>query len=193
LRFLIITGIGLSMAFQAVAAEAPVQVVLQTTQGDITLELDAQKAPKTVENFLKYVDEGFYTDTIFHRVIAGFMAQGGGFDTKFNRKTTHAPVINEADNGLGNEVGTIAMARTSDPHSGSSQFFINVNNNSFLNHTGKNPRGWGYCVFGKVIKGMEIVKKIEAIPTGRGGPFPKDVPQEMVVIKSAKRVAKATK
>lgn len=169
--------------FNPVMAE-PVQVKMETSQGEIVLELYADKAPKTVANFIKYVESGFYSNTIFHRVIDGFMIQGGGFDNKYSRKETQAPVLNEADNGLPNKLGSIAMARTMDPHSATAQFFINVKDNDFLNHTNKTPRGWGYTVFGQVIKGMDTVDKIRAIKTGRGGPFPSDVPQVMVTINS---------
>lgn len=172
---------------------APVKVQLDTNMGAIVLELDADKAPKTVENFLKYVDEGYYTNTIFHRVIDGFMIQGGGYTPEFQKKNTRAPVMNEANNGLKNANGTIAMARTNEPHSATSQFFINVADNVFLDHTSKSPRGWGYCVFGKVIKGMDVVDKIRQIPTVGAGPFPKDVPRQSVVITAAKRLAPASK
>jgi len=161
------------------------RVRLQTSQGDIVLELDAAKAPKTVENFLTYVQEGHYDGTIFHRIINNFMIQGGGFAQDYQQKPTHAPVKNEADNGLKNTIGTVAMARTSDPHSASAQFFINVANNDFLNFRGKNSQGWGYAVFGKVVGGMEVVDKIRALPTGSGGPFPTDVPKTAVVIEKA--------
>lgn len=162
----------------------PVKVKMETTKGDLILELYPDKAPKTVANFLKYVENGFYSNTIFHRVIDGFMIQGGGFDTKYTRKETQAPVMNEADNGLSNKLGSIAMARTMDPHSATAQFFINVKDNDFLDHTNKTPRGWGYTVFGQVVKGMKTVDKIRKIKTGSGGPFPTDVPQIMVTIKS---------
>ena len=158
------------------------QVMIKTNQGVITLELYPDKAPKTVENFIGYAEDGFYQNTIFHRVIANFMIQGGGFDTAFNQKPTRAPVENEANNGLKNEIGTIAMARTSDPHSATAQFFINVANNTFLNFTAPNPRGYGYTVFGKVIDGMDIVHQIAKTPTGTGGPFPGDVPKNMIII-----------
>ena len=166
------------------AMAEPVQVKMETNQGSIVLELYPDKAPKTVANFLKYVESGYYSGTIFHRVIDGFMIQGGGFDEKYLRKETNPPVLNEADNGLTNDNGTIAMARTMDPHSATAQFFINVKDNSFLNHTSKTPRGWGYAVFGKVVKGMDTVDKIRKIPTGSGGPFPTDAPQKMVTINS---------
>ena len=160
------------------------QVEMQTSFGNILLELYPDKAPKTVKNFLFYVKENHYKDTIFHRVIPGFMIQGGGFDKLLKQKPTKKPIENEADNGLKNEMGTIAMARTSDPHSATSQFFINVGNNTFLNYTTPTPRGYGYTVFGRVIKGMDIVKKISTTPTGAGKPFKRDVPKEIIVIKS---------
>lgn len=159
----------------------PVTVRMQTTMGDIVLELDAEKAPMTVENFLEYARAGFYDGTIFHRVIPGFMIQGGGFEPGMNEKQTRAPIKNEADNGLKNVEGAIAMARTPDPHSASSQFFINVKDNDFLNHTSPTPQGWGYCVFGRVTEGLDVVHKIEQVATGsRAGH--QDVPQEDVVI-----------
>jgi cyclophilin family peptidyl-prolyl cis-trans isomerase len=177
------------LSFNLAVAE-PVKVKMETSQGDIVLELYPEKAPKTVANFLKYVEDGFYNGTIFHRVIDGFMIQGGGFDQKYMRKETRPPVINEATNGLKNDLGTIAMARTMDPHSATAQFFINVKNNDFLNHTSKTPRGWGYTVFGKVVKGMDSVDKIRKTPTGRGGPFPTDVPQKMITINSMSVIGK---
>lgn len=161
------------------------QVEINTNMGSITIELRADKAPKTVENFLSYVKEGFYDGTVFHRVIKGFMIQGGGYDTNFREKNTRAPIKNEANNGLKNEIGTIAMARTSDPDSATAQFFINVANNSFLNFEEARD-GYGYCVFGKVTKGMDVVNKIAALPTGPARPFPSDVPQQKVVIESVK-------
>nr|WP_294838193.1 peptidylprolyl isomerase [uncultured Methylotenera sp.] len=162
-------------------------VKLQTNFGDITIELNAEKAPITAANFLQYVDAGFYDGTIFHRVINGFMIQGGGFDTTMTQKSTQAEIKNEADNGLGNEKYTIAMARTSAPHSASSQFFINVANNEFLNHTAPNGSGWGYCVFGKVVEGMDVVDKIKQVATTslKGH---QDVPSSNVVIEKATRV-----
>ncbi|MEK8090641.1 peptidylprolyl isomerase [Thermithiobacillus plumbiphilus] len=163
------------------------QVALHTNKGDIVLELDEAKAPKTVANFLEYVRSGHYNGTIFHRVINGFMIQGGGFDENMQQKDTRAPIENEADNGLKNDIGTIAMARTNDPHSASAQFFINVGNNDFLNHSGKTPQGWGYAVFGKVIEGMDVVNAIKDVPTGNKG-FHQDVPKENVVIESAEIV-----
>ena len=161
-------------------------VKLHTTHGIITIELDAAKAPATVENFLNYVKNGHFNNTIFHRVIPNFMIQGGGFAGDFVQKKTRDPVPNEANNGLKNDVGTIAMARTSNPHSATAQFFINLKNNDFLNHTAPTPQGWGYTVFGKVIGGMDVVGKIAAIETGPNGPFASDVPRKPVVIEDAK-------
>jgi len=169
-------------------APAHPEVKLLTNLGEIVLELYPDKAPKTVSNFLSYVDTNFYTNTIFHRVIPGFMIQGGGFTQQFERKPTSPPVVNEADNGLLNEPGTIAMARTAEPHSATAQFFINVATNDFLNHKDKTPRGWGYAVFGKVIKGMEVVSQIKEITTGPGGPFQRDVPISPVVILGISRI-----
>ena len=161
-------------------------VKLLTNFGEITLELNAEKAPITVANFLQYVDSGFYNGTIFHRVINGFMIQGGGFDGKMQQKATADEIKNEADNGLANDIYTIAMARTSAPHSASSQFFINVGNNDFLNYTAPNSSGWGYCVFGKVTAGMDVVDKIKKVATtSRNGH--QDVPVENVIIESATR------
>ena len=159
-------------------------VELETSMGNITIELNEEKAPKTVENFLNYVNSGHYEGTIFHRIIDGFMIQGGGMDAQMNEKKTNAPVENEADNGLKNDQGTIAMARTQDPHSATSQFFINVKDNDFLNHSGKNMQGWGYTVFGKVTSGMDVIEKMRGVPTGRFG-MHADVPKEPVVINSA--------
>lgn len=158
------------------------QVEVKTSLGSITIELYPEKAPKTVENFLQYARDGFYKGTLFHRVIPGFMIQGGGFNQAFEQKPTRSPIENEAGNGLKNEVGTIAMARTNNPHSATAQFFINVADNRFLNHTAPTVRGYGYTVFGKVIKGMDVVGKIAATPTGQGGPFPQDAPQQAILI-----------
>lgn len=152
--------------------------------GVITLELDAAKAPKSTENFLAYVNKGHYDNTIFHRIIDGFMIQGGGFEPGMKQKGTDAPIENEAKNGLKNDKYTIAMARTGDPHSATAQFFINVADNGFLNHTAPSAQGWGYAVFGKVVKGTEVVDKIKAVKTGRKG-FHDDVPLEDVVIEKA--------
>ncbi|MFJ2988697.1 peptidylprolyl isomerase [Collimonas sp. NPDC087041] len=161
-------------------------VILTTNHGNIKIELDAEKAPKTVENFLAYVNAGHYSGTIFHRVIPGFMVQGGGFEPGMKQKPTNDPVENEAKNGLKNEPYTLAMARTSAPHSASAQFFINVKNNSFLDYPGQD--GWGYCVFGKVVEGQDIVDKIEGVKTTRTGMFA-DVPVDDVVIEKAEVVA----
>lgn len=161
-------------------------VIIETSLGDIEVELNKEKAPKTVENFLKYVDKKFYDGTIFHRVIKSFMIQGGGFDEKMNQKKTEAPIKNEADNGLKNVTGSIAMARTNDPHSATSQFFINVEDNSPLDFTAANPQGYGYAVFGKVTSGMPVVNRIKAVKTGRISGH-SDVPMDPVVIKSIKR------
>jgi Peptidyl-prolyl cis-trans isomerase (rotamase) - cyclophilin family len=158
-------------------------IKISTTFGDITVELNADKAPITVANFLEYVREGLYDGTIFHRVIDNFMIQGGGFDTNMQQRATKAAIENEADNGLRNEFGTLAMARTMEPHSATAQFFINVSNNEFLNHSGKNMQGWGYAVFGKVIDGTEVLDKIRALPTtSRNGH--QDVPVDTVIIES---------
>jgi len=167
------------------AEEKMPRVRLVTTLGDIVIELDQAKAPKSVENFLTYVNDGFYNGTIFHRIIDGFMVQGGGFTQDFKKKETRAPVENEANNGLKNLNGTVAMARTNDPHSATAQFFINVTNNGFLDHRSPTPRGWGYAVFGKVVEGMEVVDALRRTPTGSGGPFRKDVPRTPMIIQSA--------
>jgi len=159
-------------------------VKMETSMGEITLELFPDKAPKTVANFLEYVKDGFYNGTIFHRVINGFMIQGGGFDAAMNQKPTRAPIQNEADNGLSNDAYTIAMARTSDPNSATAQFFINVADNKFLNHTAKTPQGWGYAVFGKVVKGQDVVDKIKAVTTATQGMY-QNVPLEPVTITKA--------
>jgi len=181
---LLAAGLGsMALADEEVAKENPV-VVMKTNLGAIEIELYPNEAPATVENFLRYAKEGHYDGTVFHRVIKGFMIQGGGFDADMKQKETHEPVKNEADNGLKNEPGTIAMARTSDPHSATAQFFINTVNNQGLNYRSKDARGWGYTVFGKVISGMEVVQAIESAPTGSKAPFPKDVPQETVLIES---------
>ncbi len=156
-------------------------VKLETSMGEITVELYADKAPATAANFLQYVKDGFYNGTIFHRVIPTFMIQGGGFDAQMNQKPTRAPIQNEADNGLKNEAYTLAMARTMDPNSATAQFFINVADNQFLNHTAKTPQGWGYAVFGKVVKGQDVVDKIKAVPTGNKG-MHQNVPLEPVTI-----------
>lgn len=160
-----------------------VHVLMTTTVGPLTLELDADNAPKTVDNFLSYVADGFYDDTIFHRVIHNFMIQGGGFTADMQQKPTQAPIENEANNGLENQRGTIAMARTQDPHSATAQFFINVQDNDFLNHTGENMQGWGYAVFGKVTEGDDVLDKIRAVQTGSQAGH-QDVPVEPIIIES---------
>lgn len=163
------------------------QVKLTTSSGTIVLELDETKAPKTVENFLDYVDDGFYNGTVFHRVIDGFMIQGGGFEPGMKQKPTKSPIQNEANNGLKNDAYTIAMARTSDVHSATAQFFINVAKNDFLNFSAATPQGFGYCVFGKVTEGKDVVDKIKKVATGSKG-FHGDVPVEDVVIETAERL-----
>ena len=165
-------------------ASASPRVKLTTNHGAIVLELNAGKAPNTVKNFLQYVESGHYNGTIFHRVIKGFMIQGGGLEPGLKDKSSGSPIKNEADNGLANDTGTIAMARTGDPHSATDQFFINVADNGFLNHTAPNARGWGYAVFGKVTEGMDVVQKIEAVATGSSGMMD-DVPTKDVVIEKA--------
>ncbi|MDZ7832521.1 MAG: peptidylprolyl isomerase [Desulfobacterales bacterium] len=159
-------------------------VKLDTSMGEIEIALFADKAPKTVDNFLQYVNSGHYDGTLFHRVIDGFMVQGGGMTEDMTQKPTQSPIENEADNGLTNEAYTLAMARTADPHSATAQFFINVKNNTFLNHKDKSPQGWGYTVFGKVVKGIPVVNKIKAVPTGKKG-MHDDVPLTPVVINKA--------
>lgn len=158
-------------------------IKMQTNLGEITLELFEDKAPETCKNFLEYAAAGFYDGTVFHRVIRGFMIQGGGFTPGMQQKPTRAPVKNEADNGIGNSTGSIAMARTSDPHSATAQFFINVNDNDFLNFRSPTASGWGYCVFGKVVDGMDIVRAIEKVATGSKAGH-QDVPNDDVVIES---------
>lgn len=158
-------------------------ILMTTTVGPMTLELDADNAPKTVENFLSYVSGGFYDGTIFHRVINNFMVQGGGFTADMEQKATQAPIENEANNGLKNARGTIAMARTQDPHSATAQFFINVQDNDFLNHTGENMQGWGYAVFGKVTEGEDVLDKIRCVQTGNQAGH-QDVPVEPIIIES---------
>ena len=163
------------------------KVALNTNFGRIVLELDEVNAPKTTANFVSYVKSGHYNGTIFHRVIPNFMIQGGGFEANMNQKSTKAPIENEANNGLKNDVGTIAMARTQDPHSASAQFFINTKKNDFLNHSSKTVQGWGYAVFGKVVEGMDVVTAIEKVRTGNKG-YHGDVPVEPVVIETAEVV-----
>ena len=162
-------------------------IIMRTTPRDITLELDSERAPKTVENFIAYAKDGYYNGTIFHRVINDFMIQGGGFETGMNQKPSGSPIENEADNGLKNDFGTIAMARTMDPHSATAQFFINIKDNDFLNHTAPNSQGWGYAVFGKVVDGMDVLDKIKAVSTGSAGGH-QDVPLDDVIIESVEVV-----
>ena len=158
------------------------KVLMETSKGNVTLELYPDKAPKTVENFLSYTNAGAYNDTIFHRVIKNFMNQGGGFTTDYSKKDSNAPIPNEAFNGLKNKRGTIAMARTSEPHSATNQFFINTADNDFLDHTEKSMQGWGYTVFGNVVSGMDVMERIANVKTGAGGSFQQDVPQEQIII-----------
>ena len=195
-RFLLSLVLACGFAGGAVATTPPtptptgattVTVHMQTNKGLIVLELDAAKAPETVANFLEYARAGFYDGTIFHRVIPNFMIQGGGFVPGMNQKETRAQIKNEADNGLKNAVGTIAMARTPNPHSATAQFFINVKDNGFLNYSAPTPQGWGYCVFGKVVEGMDVVDQIKGVKTGTKG-FHQDVPVEDVVIERAEVV-----
>lgn len=162
-------------------------IKLHTNHGIISLELDAVKAPDTAANFIQYVKDGHFTNTVFHRVIDGFMVQGGGFEPGMKQKPTRDPVQNEANNGLKNDMYTVAMARTSEPHSASAQFFINVGNNDFLNHSAPTPQGWGYCVFGKVVDGTDVVDKIRTVKTGSRGTH-QDVPVEDVIIEKAEIV-----
>ena len=173
-----------SPSAQADESSSP-QVTFETTHGSFVLELDRDMAPETVENFLTYVRDGFYEGTIFHRVIAGFMIQGGGFSNEFNQLNTRAPIRNEADRGLENDRGTIAMARTSDPHSATAQFFINVVDNDFLNHRSPTAQGWGYAAFGRIVEGMDTVDGIAAVETGSRGMF-QDVPKETIVIQKTR-------
>ena len=163
-------------------------ILMTTTLGPMTLELDADNAPTTVENFLSYVSNSFYDGTIFHRVISNFMVQGGGFTAEMEQKATQAPIENEANNGLKNARGTIAMARTQDPHSATAQFFINVQDNDFLNHTGENMQGWGYAVFGKVTDGEDVLDKIRCVQTGSQAGH-QDVPVEPIIIESVTVIA----
>lgn len=180
-----------SVAYGQTGADARPQVRIKTTQGDIVIELDRVNAPKTAENFLTYVREGTYDGTLFHRVIGDFMIQGGGFTSTFEQRPTHDPITSEAANGLLNKRGTIAMARTQDPHSATNQFFINLNDNLHLNHHASTPGYWGYTVFGKVVQGMDVVERIGQASTDAGGPFPQDVPRSPIVISQANLVPTA--
>ena len=184
--FCLLGVVGLTQIARGESGGETPRVVLETNHGNIILELYPDEAPQSVENFLAYVDEGYYGGTIFHRVIDGFMIQGGGFTEDMAKKATKNGVPNEADNGLENSRGTVALARTADPHSATSQFFINTVDNAALDHTDKTSRGWGYTVFGKVVDGMDVVDAIAKAPTGTVGPF-RDVPSETVVIVSAQR------
>ncbi|MGE0640758.1 MAG: peptidylprolyl isomerase [Thermoanaerobaculia bacterium] len=168
----------------ASAKSTATRVAFETSMGRFVVEVDSAKAPKSAANFVNYAKAGFYDNTIFHRVIPGFMVQGGGFTADMKQKATEAPIPNEADNGLKNKRGTLAMARTMDPNSATAQFFVNLVDNAFLDHTGKNPRGWGYAVFGHVVEGMEVIDKIAAVKTGNRGQFA-DVPVETVTITKA--------
>lgn len=187
------SALALSVALLAPLATAHdhADVQLETSYGTIYLSLDEQRAPRSVENFLAYVDDGFYDGTLFHRVIEGFMIQGGGFTESYMRKQTRTPIKNEADNGLSNQTYTIAMARTNEPHSATSQFFINTVDNGNLDHTDPSARGWGYTVFGRVVDGFDVVDSISEATTGRGGPFSRDVPRDPIVILSARRLLPA--
>jgi cyclophilin family peptidyl-prolyl cis-trans isomerase len=176
----------LCLALPALAANP--QIEMKTSMGTLTIELFADKAPKTVENFLQYAKDGHYAGTIFHRVIDGFMIQGGGFEPGMKQRPARDPIKNEADNGLKNETGTLAMARTSDPHSATAQFFINVADNTFLNHTSASPHGWGYAVFGKVTKGMDVLQRIAKVPTDNIGMY-QNVPTQPVIIESVNVLA----
>lgn len=173
-------------AFSGLAASANPEVEFKTSAGRFVVELYPDQAPATVDNFLRYVNDGFYNGTIFHRVIPGFVVQGGGFTKDYQQKPTREPIKNEAANGLKNATATLAMARTSDPHSATAQFFINLKDNNFLDHRAPNPREYGYTVFGRVVDGMDVVQKIAAIPTGPGGPFPAEVPRQTVMVEDAK-------
>lgn len=186
-RLLAILAVAMSLsATNGGGAEAAnPKIKMETSQGAIVLELDQAKAPGTVANFLAYVRAGFYDGTIFHRVIPDFMIQGGGFTADFEQKKTRDQIKNEAANGLLNSRGTVAMARTSDPHSATAQFFINLTDNGFLDFKAPNAQGWGYAVFGKVVDGMSVVDEMAKVPTGRGGMFPTDVPQTEIVILNA--------
>jgi len=176
-----------SLAAQAEGPQSMPQVKLETSLGDIVIELNQEKAPQTVANFLAYVEDGFYNGTIFHRVIPNFMVQGGGFDADFSQKDTRPAIQNEADNGLSNKRGSLAMARTNDPHSATAQFFINVVDNDFLDFRGKAPSGWGYAVFGEVVTGMDVVDAIRNVDTTMRGPH-QDVPAENILILNATKL-----
>ena len=182
-RKTLLTGL-LLMTTSAVATADMVRVDMQTSEGPIVLELNADKAPVSVANFVEYANDGYFDGTVFHRVIEGFMVQGGGYTESLQRKDTRDPIKNEANNGLKNKRGSLAMARTQDPHSASAQFFINLADNDFLNFQNESVQGWGYCVFGEVVEGMEIVDKMALVETGRRG-FHDDVPKDEIIIESA--------
>ena len=186
MKRLLSLAFALCLALPALAANP--QIEMKTSMGTLTIELFADKAPRSVENFLNYVKDGHYAGTIFHRVIDGFMIQGGGFEPGMKQKPARDPIKNEADNGLKNDAGTVAMARTSDPHSATAQFFINVADNAFLNHTSASPNGWGYAVFGKVTRGMDVVQRIAKVPTGNTG-MHQNVPAQPVIIESVNVLA----
>ena len=186
-------AVALLLAANSTVFASNPKVRMETTKGVVVIELYPDKAPKTVENFLRYVNEGKYDGTIFHRVIKRFMNQGGGFTPDFKKVETFAPIKNEADNGLKNKRGTIAMARTGDPHSATNQFFVNTVDNAFLDHTSKTPRGWGYCVFATVVDGMDVMDRIAKVPTGAKGPFQQDVPQEEILIQKVSVIEEAAK
>jgi peptidyl-prolyl cis-trans isomerase B (cyclophilin B) len=192
-RLITACAIALLLAANSNVFASNPKVRMETTKGVVVIELYADKAPKTVENFLRYVNEGKYDGTIFHRVIKRFMNQGGGFKPDFKKVETYAPIKNEADNGLKNKRGTVAMARTGDPHSATNQFFVNTVDNSFLDHTSKTPRGWGYCVFATVVDGMDVMDRIAKVPTGANGPFQQDVPLEEIVIQKMSVIEEAAK
>lgn len=183
--FTLFVILGCASIFSQTALAANPLVTVETNRGDFIVELYPDKAPKTVANFLQYVNAGFYKDTIFHRVINRFMIQGGGFTANMEEKDTRAPIVNEAANGLLNEVGTLAMARTQDPNSATAQFFINLENNQFLNYQSPDPELIGYCVFGRVLKGMDVVREIASSPTGYKGPY-SDVPKSPILIRQIK-------
>ncbi|WP_052501553.1 peptidylprolyl isomerase [Thiomicrospira microaerophila] len=187
-KLFLLTGLAITLAFNGLLAKAEnPQVLMETNKGSLIIELFPNEAPESVNNFLAYVNSGYYDGTIFHRVIGNFMIQGGGFDADFNRKPTRAPIQNEADNGLQNRIGTIAMARTNDPHSATSQFFINVANNNSLDFREKTPRAWGYAVFGRVTEGMRTVNQIRTVPTTRHQGH-QDVPIEPVIIERVRQI-----
>ena len=190
-KFITACAITLLLTINTNAFAANPKVRMETTKGTVIIELYPDKAPKTVENFLRYVNEGKYDGTIFHRVIKRFMNQGGGFTADFKKVDTFAPIQNEADNGLKNKRGTLAMARTGDPHSATNQFFINTVDNAFLDHTSKTARGWGYCVFATVVDGMDVMDRLAKVQTGANGPFQQDVPMEEILIQKISVIEEA--